>query len=111
MDNLKRITVGEMRSAVSFTGDNLAIPFNDDARGPNFQLLEERGDSESVGDLPFLAVNFQFHSNKKTASAAASQTCQGIRFQVCPALKQPGRRLSRFPTPVRPGSGSKGYLS
>jgi len=111
MDDLKRITVGEMRSAVSFTGDNLAIAFNDDARGPNFQLLEERGDSESVGDLPFLAVNFQFHSNKKNRTAAASQTCQGIRFQVCPALKQPGRRLSRFPTPVRPGSGSKGYLS
>jgi len=111
MDDFERITVGEARNAVSFTGDNLPIAFDDDARRPNFQLLEERGDSKSVSDFPFLAVNFQFHSNKKTASAAASQSCQGIRFQVCPALDKTGRRLSRFPTPVRPGSGSKGYLS
>ena len=84
MDDLKRITVSEVRYAVIFTGDNLPIAFNDDARGPNFQLLEERGDSQSVGDFAFLAVNLQFHCHKKTAFAAASQSCQGIRFQVVP---------------------------
>ena len=49
MDDLKRITVGEMRSAVSFTGDNLAIAFNDDARGPNFQLLEHECERDAKG--------------------------------------------------------------
>lgn len=87
MDDLKRITVSELRYAVSFASDNLPIAFNDNARGPNFQFLKERGDSKSVSDFSFLAVDFQFHSNKKTASAAASQSCQGIRFQVCPALR------------------------
>jgi hypothetical protein len=65
MDDFERITVGEARNAVSFTGDNLPIAFDDHARRPNFQLLEERGDSKSVSDFAFLTVNFQFHSNKK----------------------------------------------
>jgi len=86
MDDLERIAVGEPRNAVSFTGDNLPIAFDDDARGANFQIFEQSGESNSVGDLFLLAVNFQFHNNKKTVSAAASQSCQGIRFQVLSRL-------------------------
>ena len=82
MYDLERVTLGEARNTVGFTGDNLSIVLDDDARGPNFQIFEESGEGKSVGDFSFLAVNFQFHSNKKTASAAASQSCQGIRFQV-----------------------------
>jgi hypothetical protein len=36
MDNFERITIGEARNVVSFTGDNLPIAFDDDARRPNF---------------------------------------------------------------------------
>ena len=82
MDDLERITVGEARNTVSFTGDNLSIVLDDDARGPNLEIFEESGESKSISDFFFLAVNFQFHKNQKTAPAAASQSCQGIRFQV-----------------------------
>jgi hypothetical protein len=71
MDDLKRIAVSEARNAVSFTGDDLPIAFDNDARGPNSQIFEQSGESKSVSDFSFLAINCQFHNNKKTASAAA----------------------------------------
>ena len=84
MDDLKRITISEVRNVVSFTGDNLPIAFNDDARGPNFELLEERGDRKSVGDFPFLAIDFQFHTIKKPHPRQPRRVAREYGFKFVP---------------------------
>ena len=115
MNDFKRVAPFEQRQSVGFAGNDVAIELDDDAAGTDLQLFKQLGDAQPIGNLFFFSVEINLHQNAKTAFTRATTWWPGntvlsssrAKFQTMPLA---GPRLSRFPTPVRPGSGSKGYL-
>jgi hypothetical protein len=86
VNDLQRVTVAESRRAISVARDNVAIALDNDASGSDLQLLEQSSDTHPVDDVFFFAVNFDFHVNKKTAFATATEVAREYGFKFVSSL-------------------------
>ena len=58
---------------VAIARDNLPVALNYHTARPNLQRFQQRAQGQAIGEFLLLAVNFNFHHNKKTAFAQTTR--------------------------------------
>jgi len=126
MNDFQRVALIQGCRSINIAWHNLAVELNYNARRTDVKLLQQPANCEAVLDFSrftvYLNVHFYWSESRAVASVSApaiisldkiknrvhaDHPCgQGTRFK----LSLRGNWLSRFPTPVLPGSGSKGCL-
>jgi len=98
---------------MGITGKHILVQLHHHPAGTNPQMLEQLFHTEPGSHLFVFSVDANYHRIKKPypTGPPSSGTENTVLSSSHNHLNQMTRRKpSRFPTPVLPGSGSKGYL-